>query len=128
MPPSPYLEAAAAHAKGHAVHVDAAGRQRQERRAGAGRLGVGALPGERVGGADVGEDGGGDGDGAAAALADVGGEGRKARVRVDGLVGDVDGPAQSVVRARARVKAGAWGPAVRSGSGGEGVPGAPQRD
>ncbi len=52
-----------------------------------------ALAAEGLVGAGVGVDGGGDGHGAAAALADVGGEGGETGMRVDSLVGDVDGPA-----------------------------------
>ena len=87
-----HLEAAAAHPKGHAVHVDGVRGQLREGGAGAGGLGVLALPPQRLVGAGVGVDRGGEGDGAPAALADVGGERGEARVRVDGLVGDVDGP------------------------------------
>ncbi len=87
------LEAAAAHAEGHAVHEDLAVWQRGEGGAGPGGLSVLALAAEGLVGAGVGVDGGGDGNGAAAALADVGSEGGEAGVRVDRLVGDVNGPA-----------------------------------
>ena len=101
------LEAAHAHAEGHAVHVDhlPAGDVPVEARD-LDRLEVGRV-GRAVGeGARVDEEGDADVDALAAALADVGGEGGEAGVGVDEAVGAVGGGgdgARGVARRGGRV-------------------------